>query len=230
MIGTMTSLVAAVVFFAGFHLLVPPTRLRPLLIARLGQKAYSGLFSLVSALGLAWLGFAYGAAPVEPLWDGAGLKHLALVVMPFAWILLVGGLTSRNPTAIGQEALLDRADGPQGFVKITRHPLMWAFALWALVHLLANGDVASLLLFGCLLFLALFGAALIDHRRRSGNPDGWARLAAQTSFVPFAALVAGRTRLTLRELGLWRIALGLGLYVLFLFLHPLLFGVAVLPR
>ena len=229
MIGTTTSLVAAVVFFVGIHLLVPPTRLRPLLIGWLGEGPYRGLFGLLSVLGLAWLGFAYGAAPVEPLWDGAGLRQLALVIMPFAWILLVGGLTSPNPTAVGGEGSLARDRGPSGFIKITRHPVMWAFALWAFSHLLANGDVASLLLFGPLLFLALFGARVIDQRRQQANPAGWAELRAQTSFLPLGVVLSGRTRLTLRDVGLWRLALGLGLYVLFLFLHPMVIGVPALP-
>lgn len=229
MTGTMSSLIAAVVFFVGFHLVVPPTALRRILIARLGEGPYRGLFILFSILGLVWLGLAYGAAPMQPLWDGTGFRHLTLVIMPFAWIFLVGSLTSPNPTAIGGERSLARDVGPQGFIKITRHPMMWAFALWALAHLLANGDLASLLLFGSLFFLALFGARIIDLRRQRANPEGWARLLAQTSFFPFVALIAGRTRLTLRELGLWRLALGLGLYILFLFLHPLVIGVPALP-
>jgi uncharacterized membrane protein len=229
MTGTMSFLIAAVVFFVGIHLLVPPTALRGILISRLGEGAYRGLFALMSILGLVWLGFAYGAAPIQPLWDGTGFRHLTLLIMPIAWILLVGGLTSPNPTAMGGERSLARDAGPRGFIKITRHPMMWAIALWALAHLLANGDLASLLLFGSLLFLALFGARVIDVRRQRANPPGWAQLMAQTSFFPFAALAAGRTRLTLRELGLWRLALGLGLYILFLFLHPLVIGVPALP-
>jgi uncharacterized membrane protein len=229
MTGTIASLVAAVAFFVGIHLLVPPTRLRPLLIGWLGEGAYRGLFALLSVLGLVWLGFAYGAAPVQPLWDGTGLRHLALALMPLAWVLLVGGLTSPNPTAVGGEGSLVRDREPQGFIRITRHPVMWAFALWAFSHLLANGDLASLLLFGALLFLALFGAWVIDRRRDRDNPAGWMQLKAQTSFIPLAALFTGRTRLTLRDLGLWRLALGLGLYVLFLFLHPLVIGVPALP-
>jgi uncharacterized membrane protein len=229
MTGSMGALVAAVAFFVGIHLIVPPTRLRGFLVARLGVGLYQGLFALLSVLGLAWLGFAYGAAPVELLWQVPGLAHLALVVMPFAWILLVGGLTSPNPTAVGGEARLAADAAPRGFVKITRHPVMWAFALWAGVHLLANGDLASLLLFGSLLFLALFGAALIDRRRRQADPAAWARLAAQTSFVPLAAVLAGRTRVTVGELGWWRLALGLVLYGLFLILHPFLIGAPALP-
>lgn len=225
----MGALVAAAAFFVGIHLIVPPTPLRPWLIARLGGRAYTGLFSLVSVVGLAWLGLAYGAAPVRPLWHVPGLGHLALIVMPFAWILLVGGLTTANPTAVGGEGRLAADAAPRGFTKITRHPLMWAFALWAFVHLLANGDLASVLLFGPLLFLALFGAVLIDRRRQQENPEAWGRFAAQTSFVPLAALLTGRTRLTMGELGWWRIALGLGLYGLFLMLHPLIVGVPALP-
>lgn len=229
MSGSLAGLVAAVAFFLGLHLVIPPTPLRGLLIGWLGPGLYQGLFALLSVLGLAWLGMAYGAAPVVPLWQVPGLAHLALVIMPFAWILLVGGLTTPNPTAVGGEARLAAEAAPRGFVKITRHPVMWAFGLWAVAHLLANGDLGSVLLFGSLLFLALFGAWLIDRRRQRANPEAWARLAAQTSFVPLAALLAGRTRLTLGELGLWRLALGIGLYAAFLWLHPLVIGVAALP-
>lgn len=101
---------------------------------------------------------------------------------------------------------------------------MWAFGLWALSHIVANGDLASLLLFGSLAALALIGTALIDARYRARLSAQWPDFAKQTSNLPFAAIAAGRQELRLQEIGWWRPALALGLYVLLLVAHPWLFA------
>ncbi len=106
-------------------------------------------------MALVWLVTAWRAAPLVPLWPvGAGLRHLALALMPLAFLLLVCAVTASNPTAIGQRPDPD-ATPATGVIRITRHPFMWGIALWALVHLVANGDVASVLFFGSLAVLAL---------------------------------------------------------------------------
>jgi uncharacterized membrane protein len=116
-----------------------------------------------------------------------------------------------------------------GILRVTRHPLLWGIALWAFAHLLANGDVASVLLFGTFLVLALLGPFLIDAKRRRARGAAYERFLAVTSNVPFAAIAAGRTSLHAAELGWWRIAAGLLLYVAFLAGHRWLFGVSPLP-
>jgi len=102
---------------------------------------------------------------------------------------------------------------------------MWGIALWAAVHLLARGDVASLLFFGGFLILALAGTALIDARKADTLGEEWARFAAVTSNVPFSAIVEGRNRFSAREIGARRIVVGLVLYAIVLAIHPWLFGV-----
>ena len=119
--------------------------------------------------------------------------------------------------------------GPVGIMKITRHPVLWAVALWGTAHLRASGDAASIILFGGITLLALVGAAAQDARRRVQFDAVWQAFAERTSYLPFAALLRKRTRLRFGEIGWWRIALGLGLFAFLLWLHPWLFGVNPLP-
>ena len=101
---------------------------------------------------------------------------------------------------------------------------MWGVGSWAAVHIVVNGDLAALLFFGGFLLTALGGAAHLDRRLAVTEGDRWQRFVAVTSFVPFAALLAGHQRWVWAELRrpiLW----GLGLFALLLVLHPALFGV-----
>ncbi len=79
--------------------------------------------------------------------------------------------------------------------------MLWSFAIWALVHMLGNGDAASMLFFGAFLVTALAGMPSIDAELARRDPEGWARLSAGTSILPFGAIAAGRNRLALREIG-----------------------------
>jgi len=106
-------------------------------------------------------------------------------------------------------------------VRITRHPFLWGVALWALVHLIVNGDLASLILFGSLLVLALGGTAAIDAKRRRSFGEQWMQFAAVTSNVPFAAIVAGKNRLgpAVVEIGVWRPLVAIVVYAVAFYLH-----------
>ena len=77
----------------------------------------------------------------------------------------------------------------------------------AVAHLIVNGELAAQLLFGGIAILAFGGTLAIDAKRRVRDPAGFARLAAQTSNIPMAALIAGRTRLYFGDIGWWRLLL-----------------------
>jgi uncharacterized membrane protein len=94
--------------------------------------------------------------------------------------------------------------------------------------LLVNGDIASLIMFGAFLVLGLVGPHSIDAKRRKNDPDGWARVAAVTSNLPFAAVLTGRTRISLSEIGWWRTAAAALVYVALLIGHGWIFGAPVL--
>jgi uncharacterized membrane protein len=202
--------------------------LRGALVASLGELPYLGAYSLVSFLTLGWMIYAYLHAPFMPLWQIPGFKLGPLFVMPFALILLAGGVMSRNPTAVRQESALKSEEPVRGILRVTRHPVMWSFALWAAAHLLARGDTASLIFFGGFLALALGGTVLIDARKAHtlglGLGGDWRRFSAVTSNIPFRAIIGGRNRFSLAEIGWTKILAGLVLYAVLFALHPHLFG------
>jgi uncharacterized membrane protein len=225
----MLNLIVAALFLIGTHFGLASTPLRGELIARVGERTYRALYSLLALVALAWLVSAWRAAPYVPLWTvGAGLRHVALTLMPLAFLLVVCAVTAPNPTVVGQRPDPDAGAPATGIVRVTRHPFMWGVGLWAILHLLANGDEASVLFFGALAVLALAGTWLIDARRTRENAPGWGVFLQATSNLPMAAILERRQRFVAREIGLWRVALALGLYVLFFWLHPTLFGVSPL--
>jgi uncharacterized membrane protein len=186
------------------------------------------LYSILAAALLAWSVVAYGAAEVAPWWGRpAWAGPLAVVVMPVAFVLVVAAYTTPNVMALRGEALASRENPAPGVMRITRHPMMWGVALWAGVHLAANGDAASVVLFGGVLALALLGMPMIDAKRRRRLGADWRRIADTTSLVPFAAILAGRNRMVWGEIGWWRLALGLAAYAFFLALHGWVTGVPV---
>jgi uncharacterized membrane protein len=153
---------------------------------------------------------------------------VAWVLVFIAFLFVVIGLATPSPTRVGMESKLARdADPAVGIIRITRHPFLWGVALWALVHVAANGDVASVIFFGSLLLLALAGPALIDAKRKRRFGDAWQRFAEATSSIPFAAIASGRNRLgpALREIGFLRPAIAIAVYAAFLVYHGRLFGI-----
>ena len=218
----MTHLIAATVAFLATHY-VSSTPLRAKLVNALGN-AYLGLYSLFAFATLGYMIWAYYRAPSVVLWYSPALRYVPLIVMPIAFVLMVCGLLERNPTLVGQERLLETDDAARGILRITRHPLMWGFALWAASHILARGDVASVIFFGGFLVLALSGTMLIDRRKSAILGDDWRRFAAVTSNAPFVAIAARRNQFRSGEIGWLRPVAGIALYVTVLFLHSALFG------
>jgi uncharacterized membrane protein len=224
----MTGLVAAAAVFLLIHFAVSGTPLRDAITKAIGQAPYMGLFSLASVAALVWLGVAYGAArhgPDPVYWSATPVtKWIQLGVTLLAFLLAVPGLLTPNPTSVRQEGALDRPDVVKGIVRVTRHPFLAGVALWSAGHLLVNGDVASLILFGSLLILAVFGPVSIDAKRRRALGEKWDAFARQTSAAPFAAIAQGRQSLKLGEIGWWRLGLALVLWAALVWAHPMLFG------
>ena len=205
----MIDLILASLFFPLSHFLISSTPLRAMLVTLLGEKGYSFCYSLLAVAALVWLIFAYRHAPVLPLWNAPQWLGLALIpVIVISSILAVAGLTTANPVIVRSEALFDRTDIVQGILRVTRNALFWGAGLFSIAYIIILGDVAALLMFGNLGFLGIAGASILDAKKARQHGRAWNAFAAMTSNIPFLAIIQGRQRLVLREIGLWRIALG----------------------
>jgi uncharacterized membrane protein len=221
----VTNLIIAALFLLTTHFGIASAEVRPRLVAMLGERIYRAFYSVVALLAIVWLVMAWRAAPWLELWPTIpALRHLPFLVMPVALLLLVCGVSQPNPTAIGGSI-----DSPaRGILRVTRHPVMWGIALWALAHLLANGDLASALFFASFAALALGGTLMLDRKHAGREPQAWRSLAATTSNVPLLAIIERRQRFAVGEIGWSRVAVAAALYVALIVLHPYLFGVSVL--
>jgi uncharacterized membrane protein len=183
----MLSLVAGLALFLGVHVFSSLRSARGRLIAKLGEGPYKGVYALASLAGFGLIVAGMGTAPSIDLWDPPTWgRYAAIWFMPFALILLAAAFI------------------PGNMKRFTAHPMLWSITLWALVHLLANGDLAGLLLFGGFGLYALY--AMWSQNRRGVRPVKTRRAIAGD----IGAVVAGAIA-----------------YALLLKFHENLFGVAV---
>jgi uncharacterized membrane protein len=226
---TVTQLILATIFFITLHVGVAGTLVRDRAIEKMGEKAYRGAFSLFSLLGIFWLAHAYKVADYIETWGQlAWFKPIAAPLMLVAFLLVVLGVTTPNPTAVGGEKLL-MTDAPvQGIQRVTRHPFLWGIVVWAVTHFIVNGDMASLVFFGSFAILALLGMRSIDVKRKKACGQQWERYAGTTSIIPFLAIKEGRNMLVIAEFKGWRLVLALVFYAAMMHFHKALFGVSPL--
>lgn len=219
-----------VLWFVGGHLVLSSLEVRQKLVARLGERTFQRLYSVLVAIGLGGTIWAYMQAPYNELWPPfRWTRYVPLVVMPIALLFLVAGFTTKTPTQVGQHESLKGSPQVVGILRITRHPQLWGYVLFAVSHLPPNGDQAALLFFGAFAALAIFGMMHIERRREATHGAAWQSFAAQTSLIPFFAIIEGRNELVLREIGWWRLLLTLVLYGVLLASHEFLFGASPLP-
>jgi uncharacterized membrane protein len=221
--GTMALLIIAALVWLGIHFGIAGTRLRDRIVARIGEAPFRGVFSLLTIVAIVLLAWSWRAASATPLWyPPAWLRWVLVAVMLVAFVLFVASVSQRNPTMVGGETAM--AQSPTGIQRVTRHPMLWSFALWAAVHIIGNGDSAAIVFFGTFLVTALVGMPSIDAKLARREPPQWQALAAVTSIVPFAAIVQGRNRFVPGEIGWLPVLIGVMAWAVVLRLHPFLFG------
>lgn len=229
----MSMLISAAVFFLSIHLLIAGTKLRDIIVERLGERGYLAAFSLASLAGIVWLVLSYNAvssagAPI--LWDfGTAVTHLGIIVIAIAFFFGVSGLLTPNPASVGMENIARELGAVTGILRITRHPFLWGVAVWSAFHLAANGDAASVVFFGTFLGLAVLGTFSIDAKRKRKLGSDWKNFAQATSNLPFQAIFAGHNTLVLSELLTYRQLIALLAFAAVLVGHAWAFGASPFP-
>ena len=216
--------------FVGFHLLLSSVPVRKRLIAALKPGGFSGVYSLVAAIGLGGMIWAFASAPYVEVWiPPRALRWVPVLAMPIAILFMVAGFSTKNATSVGQGAFASDENAARGIFAITRHPALWGFAIWAIGHLCANGELRAILVFAAILTLALAGMLHIDHRRAADLGEDWTGYREATSIVPFAAIARGRAKLDLRGIGVVRVLAAAFVYVAILHMHAMLIGASPMP-
>jgi uncharacterized membrane protein len=182
----LLSLVAASIAFVGSHFALSHP-LRAPLVGALGENGFRGLYSLVALATFVWAVVAFRAVgPSGPvLWNAMGDIGwaVATLVMLVASVLLAGSFVG-NPALPAPGAASLAARGPHGVFHVTRHPMMWSFALWAATHLLLSPTARQIVMAGAIAVLALVGAHLQDRKKEVLMGEAWAGWEAQTSYWP----------------------------------------------
>jgi len=207
--------------FLATHTIPVRPAIRGRLVSMLGQRGFTLAYSVLSLAMLGLLIHAAGRAPYLLVWLTQPW-HIPVVQLGMLTVcgILALALGRPNPFSFGG-ARNDRFEAARpGIVRVLRHPVLAALALWAGLHLLANGDLAHLLLFGILGAFALIGHPLIDRRkRREMGAEAWRQLLDETRGATL--LQAPRS---------WagpglRLAAAAAAYGALVWLHPLVIGV-----
>ena len=216
----MTQFFLAIAVFLAAHVVPAATGLRAFLIGRLGRRVYIAVYSLISLACIAWVIAAALAAPYVELWPASpGTALVPLIVMLPACILVAAAFWQPSPLSVSFRGGLP---DPQkaGLTARIRHPILWGFFLWSAGHLIANGDLVGVILFGSLAVFSLAGMKRLERRARDRLSEAdFAAAVALTSGGPAARLSGLSKGRTVAE-----IAAGLLLYVLLLHLHGPVIG------
>lgn len=183
--SALAPLIAAALAFVGTHFALSHP-LRAPLVRLTGDKGFPALYSLVALATFAWLVIEFRASPpAAPLWngqgDGAWVFASALTLL--AAVLFTGSFQG-NPAMLDPRAAQLAAKGPHGVFHVTRHPMMWGFALWSAAHIAVSPTPRVLMLAGSVAVLALVGSHLQDRKKEALMGEAWQGWEAQTSYWP----------------------------------------------
>jgi uncharacterized membrane protein len=217
----MTNLIAALIAFVGTHFLMSHP-LRAPMVKALGTAFFQIVYSLVSLATFAWVVFAFKAAPrTENLWPVSEAMWIISTVLMLVASIMFAGSVRGNPALPRPDAAKLASIAPRGVLAITRHPMMWAFALWAFAHALVAPYAASLLLTGGIAILAIGGSIGQDAKKAALMGDGWRDWATRTSFIPFGNQLSGKASWGSAWPGTTIILIGIVLWLVASRLHPL---------
>ena len=200
----MSWLLAGIVVFFGVHLIPSRPRLRQNLVHAIGEMPYKGVFAILSFAGLALIIKGMIVAPPIPLWHPPPSAKMATAIFMAPALILLAA--SPAQIIMGKAMGMGMSMSAGNIARIVRHPMSLGVLLWSLSHLLANGTLASLLLFGSFALFALYD---MHDMRSTTTPPAAAKAPASIKSDVLAGVI------------------GMAAYFLLIAFHATLFGVAV---
>ncbi len=223
MTGWIEFAAAIAVFFLSHSLPMRPA-VRARGVEYLGRGGFGLLYSALSIAALAWMIGAAGRAPFVQLWPRQTWQTLVpLIAMALACLIAAFSIARPNPFSFGGGSSGFDPARP-GIVRWLRHPMLAALALWAASHMVPNGDLAHVLLFGIFAAFAVLGMRLVDRRKqRQMGVAQWAALRRAAGAGPFVPRPVSSAHAAIR------FGIAAALYVTLIVLHPVVIGVSPLP-
>ena len=181
--GALWNLLAANLAFVGSHLAMSHT-LRAPMVRALGEKGFQGVYTLVSFATLAWVYFAFTAAPGADLGGSGEAGWIIATVLTWPAMVLLAGSLIGNPALPTPMAEAQARAEPKGVFLVTRHPMMWGIALWAVSHMVLWWSARTMITALAMGTLALVGSWFQDGKKRAQMGEAWAAWSARTSYWP----------------------------------------------
>lgn len=181
--ASLIALTAANIAFVGTHFAMSHP-LRAPLVAILGEQLFQVAYSIVSLVTFAGIYFAFVASPVADLPGSGEIGWAIATLLSLPAMILLAGSFIGNPALPTPMAQEQARAAPRGVFTITRHPMMWSFALWALAHIVIHWSWRTTITAAAMGVLALVGARLQDRKKRKLMGEAWALWEAKTSYWP----------------------------------------------
>lgn len=179
----LISLAAASIALVGTHFALSHP-LRAPLVARLGATAFLAIYSLIAIACVTWMAMAFRAAPPADLNTSGTAGWIASSVLTLPALVLFLGSLWRNPAFPSPNATSAAVRAPTGVFAVTRHPMMWSFALWAVAHIVLWWSWRTTIVAVAVLVLALVGAHLQDRKKQALMGAVWTEWEAKTNYWP----------------------------------------------
>lgn len=178
--------------FVGTHFAMSHP-LRSPMVRALGERGFGLVYIAVSLVTFYAMTRYYGPAAAQApdaYWDAGQAGWIVATVLMWVGSILFVGSLMRNPAFPTGGKPVSHIGAARGVFAITRHPMMWGFALWALVHAIVVPTAASLVISAAIAILALGGAYGQDHKKEKLVGEPWRDWMRRTSFVPFGRGIA----------------------------------------